>query len=438
MPDDMLQIDPESLLREAISAVAVNAFSRGINVVAHIDNRLPCRVKPRDPEAAAFLRRGLTRTVESGNTAKIVLALWLEEVGADGSVRAMVEVCRALQPGEAPVARLADLWALPLEGATARPRPRREDDTGESVLIPLHLSTKPGTAPVADRWGGIFRGCRLLDARDVLVDPDRLSASLVATGAEFEIAQTAERALETLMARAAEGRPFDAVAVEARSTGARAVAFAKRARAEPALAGLRIVLANAPREGTLAADDLALFDAASSAAAPRRRILDVLSRLFRKEKEGPDGGPVSPGGGTGAARPAEAATIPQLRGRRILVAEDVATNQMLLEALLAPTGARLEAVNEGASALRRHREDPADLILMDLQMPGTSGIEALLQIRALGGPVGSVPIVALTAYAREADRRMALEAGMDAYLAKPIVVAEFYALLSRLLPPEDG
>jgi len=48
-----------------------------------------------------------------------------------------------------------------------------------------------------------------------------------------------------------------------------------------------------------------------------------------------------------------------------------------------------------------------------------------------------VPVVALTAYARSADRQLALDAGMDAYLAKPIVVAEFYDLLRQLLP-EDG
>ena len=70
-------------------------------------------------------------------------------------------------------------------------------------------------------------------------------------------------------------------------------------------------------------------------------------------------------------------------------------------------------------------------------MPGMGGIAAARRLRELGGSAGAVRVIALTAYARSADRQLALDAGMDAYLAKPIVVAEFYDLLRRLLP-EDG
>jgi len=112
----------------------------------------------------------------------------------------------------------------------------------------------------------------------------------------------------------------------------------------------------------------------------------------------------------------------------------VATNRVLLQAILAPTGAEVDVVNDGTAVLKRHGEAPADLILMDLQMPGMGGIAAMRHLRALGGTAGAVPVVALTAYAGSADRQLALDAGMDAYLAKPIAVAEFYDLLRRLLP----
>jgi CheY-like chemotaxis protein len=127
-----------------------------------------------------------------------------------------------------------------------------------------------------------------------------------------------------------------------------------------------------------------------------------------------------------------------LAGRRILVAEDVATNQVLLQAVLAHTGAAIEMVADGATVVERHRAEPADLIVMDLQMPGMGGIAALRKIRALGGARGAVPVLALTAYAGSADRRKALDAGMDGYLAKPIIVGDFYRLLRRMLPPGGG
>jgi CheY-like chemotaxis protein len=66
------------------------------------------------------------------------------------------------------------------------------------------------------------------------------------------------------------------------------------------------------------------------------------------------------------------------------------------------------------------------------------GIAAMRRLRQMGGTAGSVPVVALTAYARCADRQMALDAGMDAYLAKPVMVTEFYDLLRRLLPADGA
>jgi CheY-like chemotaxis protein len=192
------------------------------------------------------------------------------------------------------------------------------------------------------------------------------------------------------------------------------------------------VLAGDTRGLEMSGDDSALFDAVVRISLPWRRMMDLLHDLVRQ--------PAAVAAGTPGPQPAAsraASDIPALAGRRILIAEDVATNQMLLEAVLAPTGAEVDSVTDGAAVLERHAKAPADLILMDLQMPGMGGIAAMRHLRALGGAAGVVPVVALTAYARSADRQLALDAGMDAYLAKPIVVAEFYDLLRRLLP-KDG
>jgi CheY-like chemotaxis protein len=142
--------------------------------------------------------------------------------------------------------------------------------------------------------------------------------------------------------------------------------------------------------------------------------------------------------GVERAESRNAGAIPALAGRRILIAEDVATNQVLLKAVLAPTGAEVEIVGDGTALLERYALAPADLILMDLQMPGMGGIAALRRLRAQGGAGRAVPVVALTAYAGSADRKRALGAGMDAYLAKPIVVSALYDLLRRFLPEDSS
>jgi CheY-like chemotaxis protein len=421
------------LLREAITSVAVAAYARGINLAIHVDNRLPSRVIPGAADLDSFLRRGLLRTIEAGQTSKIALALWLEEATPAGGVRALLEVCRALDADTPPVARLPDLWALPLDGATARPTPGRQDAGAESVLIPIGLASAPAAAPVAARWGGALDGRKLMHVRDVLFDRERLSASMAAINVELVFPPSPGEVLAALRAEAAAGKPVDAIIVDGHSMGMAAVDLARSIRAEPELAGARIVLASALPGVTLSPDEQALFDVAPWSAAPWRRLLDTLYDLFREDADLPKLAREA----TPADKGVDAA-IPSLMGRRILVAEDAATNQVLLKAMLQQTGAEVELVADGAALLERHTAAPADLILMDLQMPGMGGIAAMRRLRALESDAGAVPVIALTAYARSADRKRALDAGMDAYLAKPVVVAEFYDLLRQLLPDRDA
>jgi hypothetical protein len=73
------RIDLESLLRDAISSVAVTAFSHRIGISAHIDNRLPSSVRGDARALSGYLRRGLARTLEAGRTERIAIALWLDD-----------------------------------------------------------------------------------------------------------------------------------------------------------------------------------------------------------------------------------------------------------------------------------------------------------------------------------------------------------------------
>lgn len=116
----------------------------------------------------------------------------------------------------------------------------------------------------------------------------------------------------------------------------------------------------------------------------------------------------------------------------ILIAEDNATNQKVIEALLGYEGHKVTMVNNGAAALAAVQGTDFDAILMDIHMPVMDGVTATRSIRALGGWCGEIPIVALTANAMVGDRERYLEAGMTDHVTKPIDTDQLFAALSRV------
>lgn len=125
-------------------------------------------------------------------------------------------------------------------------------------------------------------------------------------------------------------------------------------------------------------------------------------------------------------------------GYRILLAEDSPTNRMVASALLRRVGYRVDWVIDGAEALDSVKRLPYDLILMDVSMPNMDGVEATKAIRALQGEESQVPIVALTAHAMPGDKERFLQAGMDAYLTKPLQARELIDTIVRFCPPNMG
>jgi PAS domain S-box-containing protein len=105
---------------------------------------------------------------------------------------------------------------------------------------------------------------------------------------------------------------------------------------------------------------------------------------------------------------------------RILVADDVHMNQILVEALLKAAGHEVVLVGNGAEAVEAVQARDYDLVLMDMEMPVMDGISATLAIRSLGERVRDIPIVALTANAMAEEIARCRAAGMNAHIAKPI------------------
>ena len=123
----------------------------------------------------------------------------------------------------------------------------------------------------------------------------------------------------------------------------------------------------------------------------------------------------------GGQAPAAAQTVDLPPGLKVLLAEDNLVNQHLALRLLKGWGLEVELAANGAEALNLLERHRFDLVLMDVQMPGMDGLSATRAIREMERRSGGhLPIIALTAHAMASDRQRCLQAGMDAYVAKPI------------------
>ncbi len=156
--------------------------------------------------------------------------------------------------------------------------------------------------------------------------------------------------------------------------------------------------------------------------------------------------PVSEGGANGPAAAAPAPMSPsdaeaRLRSRypglRVLVAEDEPVNREILLSMLEAAGCQVDSAADGAEAVAAARARAYDVILMDMQMPVTSGIDAARQIRERSLNRHTI-IIATTANAFEDDQQACFAAGMNHHLSKPIRQARLYECLLLALQQQQA
>jgi len=125
--------------------------------------------------------------------------------------------------------------------------------------------------------------------------------------------------------------------------------------------------------------------------------------------------------------------LPETRPLRILLAEDSVVNQKVIGVLLHREGHEVSVVSDGQAAVAAVRDGGFEVVLMDVQMPVMDGFAATAAIREIEEKLGRhTPIVALTAHAMKGDAEKCLDAGMDAYLSKPIILDALRNTLQEL------
>jgi CheY-like chemotaxis protein/anti-sigma regulatory factor (Ser/Thr protein kinase) len=263
-----------------------------------------------------------------------------------------------------------------------------------------------------------------LDGRVVLVidenegDRQQAAAVLAGLGVRVEAPSSADKGLALLR----RGAPrFDAVVVDPFSS---ALAATEEIAADPQLARIPLIV--------LHAHDLSVRD--------RDRLAPAAFGFVRKSDTLAVALPAMLAKAVHAPAPTALSAPPPARDTAILIVEDNEDNLFTLRQILAVLSVDLVTAASGREAIEYCRRRLPDMILMDMQMPGMSGLQATGAIRSLpGGP--TIPIIALTAQAMKGDRERILAAGCDEYLSKPIQPKVLLGLVKGLLSrrqPGDG
>jgi PAS domain S-box-containing protein len=248
-------------------------------------------------------------------------------------------------------------------------------------------------------------------------------------GIRAEGANDGPLALQKIYAARHSNDPFQTVILDLQLQGMDGISLAQFIKAQESLRNLALIMMAPPQAITEARR---LEGIGFSAIIPK-----PVSRADLEDSILATLNPVEPVYEAQTSAPIPEAPRPETPNAfRILLAEDNLTNQQVALGILAKLGFTADIAQNGRSAIDCLTSMDYDLVLMDVQMPEMNGYEATMEIRNPESMVRNhcIPIIAMTANAMEGDRKKCLEAGMDDYVAKPIMPKTLLEALTRWLP----
>jgi len=310
-----------------------------------------------------------------------------------------------------------------------------EEGAGSTFWFTVSVRTQAKADLFEDLPPGFFPGLRVLVVDDNASARKVLRGYLEQWGCRVEEAQAGEEALPK-MRRAAEEDPFALVLVDLRMPGMDGWQLASEVISDPMLTELKLILLTPEGLGSGEAKMKLLkwFHGYLSKPVKLRALLAEIFRVLTVEFEPElaelesveelepvgqlEGGPLSD-------------TEEQVPGARVLVAEDHEVNRQLFKTILEKMGHKVVLAVDGLEAVDAAEADQFDLIFMDIQMPNMNGYDAARKLREMGV---RIPIIAVTASARQEEQKWALAAGMDHCLTKPFKKKDLVPVLDRWLP----
>jgi two-component system sensor histidine kinase/response regulator len=302
-----------------------------------------------------------------------------------------------------------------------------EPGRGSTFSFTLTLARQPWIAATPTPAPDSLKGVRVLIVDDNDTNRRILHHQFEAWGMRNDSAASGPAALALLKRAAETGDPYRTMVLDMQMPDMDGAAVARAVKADPQLADTRIVILTSLAFHPDEADFRSLgISAYLTKPVKQSRLMDCLADVLHAAPA------VVHLPGTPQQPATEAAPA---RSLRILLAEDNAVNQKVALRQLAKLGYSADAVADGDEAVRAVQSAPYDVILMDCQMPRLDGYAATRRIRDMEGRTPGMRrhhIIALTANSMSGDREKCLQAGMNAYVSKPVRREELAAALEAV------
>ena len=304
-----------------------------------------------------------------------------------------------------------------------------EVGTGSTFSFTITTRTAPGQVRVfLSSEQPLLTGRRVLVVDDNDVNREILSRLGTKWRMDVDAVETGAVALQ----RVAERPPYDLVLLDVQMPEMDGLAVARAIRQQTEAPPVMVLLTSVNHEQRLRHEAHACGISSVLYKPIKPSLLyDALIEAFRDERSKRLATYEPPVSLSTQAEP------PARRPFRVLIAEDNLVNQKVARRLLERLGHRPDVVANGLEALEALRRQPYDLVFMDVQMPEMDGLTATRRLRQDLSAEWQPRIVGLTANAMQGDRERCLEAGMDAYLAKPVKIDDLKAVLERFERPES-
>ncbi len=303
---------------------------------------------------------------------------------------------------------------------------------GSTFWFTVRCKRPPGAFATEAELRKPLAGKRVLAADSSPISARALRAQLAAWGVECDAVTSLSDATAFIRRASDDGHRYDAVLLDARLGESDDLGWRELIREQPVFTNQPLILlyefGHLPRENELRASGVHgwLGKPIRQSQLAESLVAALDAGKVRSAESQP---PAERSRRPGSIEPPVPESI--RRDARILVAEDHALNQMVAIKMLERLGYRADAVVNGRQALEALLKTPYDIVLMDCQMPEMDGYETTRRIRHEIARAHQPIVVGLTAHALQGDRRKCLDAGMDDYLAKPVLPENLAEVLAR-------